>query len=116
MGSIERDFRAIYRVLKHLEASMDCTELDTEGLSAAALGVSEERLEKLLILMQEEGYIRGLVITQGISDDFPRIAEPVKPRITLSGLEYLAENSFMRRAANLAKGIKDIVPGGCEQE
>lgn len=61
MGSLDKDFRAIYRVLKHLEASMDCAELDTEGLSAAVLGVTEVRLERLLILMQEEGYIYSIM-------------------------------------------------------
>ena len=41
--------------------------------------------------------------------DYPRIVL-TRPGITLKGLEYLAENSFMKKAANLAKGIKDIIP------
>ena len=31
-------------------------------------------------------------------------------RITMKGLEYLQENSLMKKAANLAKGIAEIVP------
>lgn len=39
------------------------------------------------------------------------IAEPIAPRITLKGMEYLSENTFMKKAANLVKGIKDTIPG-----
>lgn len=31
------------------------------------------------------------------------------PRITLRGLEYLEENSLMRKAAALAKGIAEVL-------
>ena len=31
--------------------------------------------------------------------------------ITLKGLEYLEENSAMKKAAALIKGIKDTIPG-----
>ena len=31
------------------------------------------------------------------------------PRITLKGLEYLQENSLMKKAAELAKGVADII-------
>jgi len=34
-----------------------------------------------------------------------------RPEITLKGLEYLEENTLMKKAANLAKGIKDTIPG-----
>ena len=39
---------------------------------------------------------------------YPRVAL-TRPEITLKGLEYLEENSLMRRAADMAKGIIDIV-------
>ena len=32
-------------------------------------------------------------------------------RITLKGLEYLQENSMMKKVYNAVKGIKDITPG-----
>lgn len=32
-------------------------------------------------------------------------------KITLKGLEYLQENSLMRKAYNTIKGIEDIIPG-----
>ncbi len=33
----------------------------------------------------------------------------VAPRITLKGLEYLQENPLMEKAADLAKGIAEII-------
>ena len=35
----------------------------------------------------------------------------VRPEITLKGLEYLEQNGLMKRAANIAKGIKSTIPG-----
>lgn len=61
-------------------------------------------------MMQDEGYIKGIVCVQSAGDDKRHIADPIKPVITIKGLEYLAENSMMKKAANLAKGIKDFVP------
>ena len=40
-----------------------------------------------------------------------RIEPPMEPHITLQGLEYLQENSLMKKAAAFAKGVKEIVPG-----
>lgn len=31
-------------------------------------------------------------------------------RLTLKGLEYLEENSLMKRAYRAAKGIKELIP------
>ena len=31
-------------------------------------------------------------------------------RITLAGLEYLRENSIMKKIYNAAKGVKDVTP------
>lgn len=35
----------------------------------------------------------------------------MEPHITLQGLEYLQENSLMKKAAAFVKGVKEIVPG-----
>lgn len=104
------NFRVIYRILKYLEAAMDCDEFDADAISPARLKVTESRLEQLLIMMQDEGYIRGLVVTQSLGDSKRHIAEPICPSITISGLEYLEENSLMKKAANAAKGIREMLP------
>ena len=105
------NFKVIYRILKHLEASLDCDYTDTEAISPERLGVTKERWEQLLLMLQDSKFITGIVSVQSMSDDKRHIAEPIHPVITLTGLEYLAENSLMRKAANALKGIKETIPG-----
>lgn len=103
------NFKVIYKILKHLEAMMDCEETDISAISHERLGITRERWEQILILLQKEGYIDGIVITKTLSDDKPHIAKPIKPNITLKGLEYLAENSLLKKAGDMLKGIVETV-------
>lgn len=103
------NFTVIYKILKYLESALDVESPDLSPISADRLGVSRERWEQLLIMLQDSGYISGLVIGQILSDNRRYIAEPARPSITLRGLEYLTENSLMKRAASLAKGVISVV-------
>ena len=38
-----------------------------------------------------------------------QIQPPIAPRITLKGLEYLSENSMMKKAADIAKGVLEVI-------
>lgn len=60
-------------------------------------------------MMQDEGYIKGLVTTKALKDMFRHISEPIKPKITIKGLEYLAENSFMGKAKEMLKMAGEIL-------
>ena len=104
------DFHIIYRVLKFLQQSMDFEEFDSESFTAERFGTNQYRFEALLIELQDSGYIKGLHIVQYIRQP-EHIQQPLRPKITLKGLEYLNENSLMKQAAAFAKGIKEIVPG-----
>lgn len=103
------NFKVIYSILKHLEAALDCAELDIDPISPFRLGITRERWEQLLIMLQDEGYIKGLVLAKSLGDSRRHIAEPIEPEITIKGLEYLANNATIKKAARLAKGIKDVV-------
>lgn len=102
------NFTIVYRILKYLEASLDADEFDPTGIGAERLKISEERLESLLIMLQDDGYIRGLVIRQVLGETRRHIIEPICPEITLKGLEYLSDNSMMKKAAALLKGAVDL--------
>lgn len=104
------NFKIIYKILSFLEKSMDCEEIETKFISFENLGITSARWEELLIMLSNSGYITGITAEQSFSDYSPRIVEPIKPRITLKGLEYLQENSMMKKAYRLAKGIKDTIP------
>lgn len=99
------DFRAIYRILKTLSAAIDDEEFDPARLSAEALKVSERRRNALLVMLVENGYVDGVETVRYRSDPDPwPSARLVAPRITLKGLEYLQENSIMRKCASVALG------------
>ena len=103
------NFTVIYKILKYLEKALDAEEFDENAISAEKLKISQTRLEQLLIMMQNEGYIKGLVIARTLSDTKFHIIEPMNPEITIRGLEYLAENSMMKKAAALLKGAADLI-------
>lgn len=105
------NFKVIYRVLKHLEAALDYEITDLDAMTPERLGVSKERWEQLLIMMVDEGYINGIVCTKSLTDDKRHICEPIEPVITLKGIEYLTENTLVKKAGNMLKGIKDTIPG-----
>lgn len=101
------NFKVIYRILKYLEASMDCSEIDTDMISASALNITEERWRSIIIMLLENGYIKGVEAKK-----YQRMAvllNTERMQITLKGLEYLEENSLMQKAKNLAKDVINII-------
>ena len=103
------NFKAIYTILKSLEAAMDLPEFDIAQINNEALGVSYERWARYLEMMADIGLIKGARVFKNVSGQ-TRV-EDNNIRITLKGLEYLTENSIMQKLYRAAKGIKDIVPG-----
>lgn len=101
------NFRVIYRILRVLKASLDYDEPTAEAYPAAALGVSENRRDNLLWMMQRDGCVDG-VTRSGYFDGAHRI-DASDIRITIRGLEYLHENSMMARVANAARGIAKVI-------
>lgn len=104
------DFKAIYRILKALSDAIDFEQFDASRISPEAVGVSARRLNALLAMLAQAGYVEGFSVRSYVSsaDPWPTVT-PVAPRITLKGLEYLAENSLMRKCADAAMGIVSTV-------
>jgi hypothetical protein len=104
------NFTVIYKILKTLEQAMDYDEFDVKQISHTRLNISYQRWEKILIMLAKSGYIEGILYDQCSGDYCPHIEEPIAPVITLKGLEYLNDNSIMKKAANVLKGIKETIP------
>ncbi len=98
------DFRIIYRILRTLHKAMKLEEFDAEEISAEALKLEEPKWSRLMAMLLTEGYITGGETWTSMTCGYPRV-KLTRPEITLKGLEYLEENSLMRRAAGIAKGI-----------
>ena len=100
------NFKVIYKILKTLEKSMDYEEFDTKLISSEALDITRERWNAIMKMLLGNGYIEGAEAVKYIG------AAEIKlnwPEITLKGLEYLSENSMMKKMAALAKGVAEIV-------
>ena len=108
-GGIMDNFKAVYKILSTLEKAMDLPEFDISIIDCRALGVSKERWSRYIEMMADVGYIKGVRVSTNITGE--TIVECNNMRITLKGLEYLQENSIMRKIYNAAKGIKEITPG-----
>lgn len=102
------NFTAVYKILSALEKAMDLPKFDINDIGADALGVSKERWARYMEMMADVGYIKGVTVKRNILDE--TVIEAKNIRITLKGLEYLQENSIMRKIYNAAKGIKEVIP------
>lgn len=103
------NFKVIYKILKSLEKNMGNENFEIETVSAKQLKIPYEQWEQLLIMLFDAGYITGIVVDQEMEDKFRHIIEPINPSITLRGMEYLAENSFMAKARDALKIVGDII-------
>ena len=97
------NFKYIYRILKYLEAALDVAAPDMTPIKAESLGLTEERWKALMQMLSKEGYIDGLSCKQFIGEECVMRIEKVK--ITLKGLEYLEENSMMRKIKDSTGGV-----------
>lgn len=102
------NFQAVYKILSSLEAAMDCPQFDISQISAEKLKVSDERWARYIEMMTDVGYIKGVRVYEDITGETHIEDEGI--RITLKGLEYLQENSMMKRIYKAVKGIKEITP------
>ncbi|MCI6276268.1 MAG: YjcQ family protein [Clostridium sp.] len=102
------NFKIIYKILKILEKAMDAEEFDNQLISYETLGISKIRWSKIMKMMIDNGYIEGVRNIEYDGATSP-IIKMINPTITLLGLEYLEENSLMKKAADLAKGISNII-------
>jgi hypothetical protein len=96
------EFNLIYRVLNFLREASGQDEFDDEAFTAGQFKVSAAKWAWLLGRLAKDGYIDGVVLTKSCGET---IINAHGPEITIKGLEYLQENSLMRKAARLAKGI-----------
>lgn len=102
------NFKAVYTILSTLEKAMDLPEFDITQIDEKALDISKERWSRYIEMMADVGYIKGVQIKHDINGNTRVCGEDI--RITLKGLEYLQENSVMKKMYNIAKGIKEITP------
>lgn len=101
--------KLIYRILKILRDSMSAEEFSEKRLDPERLGTDKNTRDAILVQLLHAGYIEGPQEIQSISDTKSTLTDFQYTKITLAGLEYLEENSWMQKAARLAKGIVETI-------
>ena len=106
-------FKTIYKLLNRLEKSLDVDKETHRGFKISdeigheALAISYPRWKEYITMLRDAGYIDGVRIKSFI--DGTSSVDISEIRITLQGLQYLAENTMMLRTYKMIKGIKDII-------
>ena len=95
-----------YKILYSLEHRKSADYMGAL-ISPAKLGVSEDEWLDVIRSLLDEGYIAGVKIQMDIIGN--QMADIKNARITLKGAEYLRENSAMRKIAQIATDVIEIV-------
>lgn len=102
----------VYRMLTYLYACMKHKILFEKETFQAAVKKNvdnEEYFVSVLNMMQEEGLIRGLVISRAWGGDYLLTSNVSDAEITAAGIHYLNENGTMKRVGVILKDAADII-------
>lgn len=98
----------MYTILKYL---YDCLKggvrPDVSKFSATALGINDLYWEAIVADLVNRGYVRGVTVYH--SQDRDRV-QMINPSVTIEGVEFMMENSLMRRALDFLTETKSAIP------
>ena len=103
-------FVLAYRILKYLYACFKAGEkADLDMFGPDALGINNGYWVNMLESLSNEGYITGVEFPSAIGSI--RSAKVYDARITRKGIEFLEDNSRMKKAADFLRAVKEAIPG-----
>ena len=98
--------KIIYAILKTIDDGMDTGKVDEEAISAEGLGISEPRRINILLALESKGLIEGLMKVNTLNCKDIRCQ---KARLTADGMQYLEENSMMKKAYRILASIRNLL-------
>lgn len=98
------NFKVIYKILRAMDKSIDGGNVRIP--TNTELEITLSRHYALLIALVDEGLVDGVSYRYYFGQSEPDIVLN-RPRLTLKGFEYLAENSTLQKAKNLVAGVID---------
>lgn len=101
------NFKCIHKILKKLEKALDYESISFEEIGYEHLKISEIRWIHYLEMMSDVGLINGIEFKTYVDGSTEVMNKGI--RITLKGLEYLTENSIMKRMYKAAETAKNII-------
>lgn len=103
-------FRLIYTLLKELyEHKKDGTRTPREDIGPDRLQISDGYWVSIICELVDNGYISGVRYRETKTGKVLIGLDEID--ITLKGVEYLQENSMMKKVHQFLKDVKDIAPG-----
>ena len=103
-------FRLIYTILKELyEHKQEGTQTPLEDIGPERLCIPVQYWVSIICDLIDEAYISGAKYRKTKTGKVMTGVDDIE--ITLKGVEYLHENSMMKKVCAALKGIKDIAPG-----
>ena len=102
-------FRLVFKVLSELYTALKAGEgVDVTRISASALKIPRGYWAEIMANLLSDGYTKVYVVREYITGSAVDGIEGIK--ITPKGIEYLKENSMMRKVLTYLKEIGEIVP------
>ena len=102
-------FSVTYKILSYLKYCYENGEQpDSNVLQASTFNISQRQFYQTLQMIADDGYLKGLKFTPTKTGIIVGGLNQVS--ITSNGLQYLAENSMMRKAYNVFKEVRDWLP------
>lgn len=99
------DFKIIARILAAIQAAGGQKVFNTALVDEKVVRAPAEKRDTLAVELQKSGYVDGLFIIDDINNAPTTVMwQYSHPKVTLSGLEYMKENSALQKAL---KEIRD---------
>lgn len=103
----------VYQILAYLynclkkDIKVDASNLVAQG---KLFNVNTNYWQFIMTNLVEEGYIDGVKIERVWGEKYPVVNSLEDIGITPKGIEYLTDNSFIKKAKEMLKDVKAIVP------
>lgn len=98
----------MYKILAYLYECMKEGEKPKKGeFSAERMGINEPYWKCIMSELVRRKLVKGVEALPANEGDYIQL---VNPRITMEGVEFLMENSMMRKARDFLISIKAAVP------
>ena len=103
-------FTIAYRILEYLYSCMkkgEPVDIELIRYDSKAINISEVYWRDILIELLDSGYIKGVAVMKAVNQ--PDRIKVDELAITLKGIEYLQDNSKMKKAAGCVKTVLDYL-------
>lgn len=104
----------VYRILAYLYACLkagDKPNLEYLTYKTDAFPIGKDYWDYIMLELIQSNYIKGAVIVPILGNNIKSVKITNELSITPLGIEYLQDNSMMKKAFTFLKSIKEIVPG-----